>query len=410
MRRTAQLPEVLHNRDFRLYLFGVVFSEVGVRGTYAVNLFHIYLLTNSTVQVGLTGLAQAAALLILAPLGGAIADRIDRRRVVQATQTLSLLVSLSLGLATVFELVAAWHIHLAVLLNTAAMTFETPARRALVPALVPRRQLPRAFALVHPAGQLAVLIGPALGGALVAVWGPQAMYLVDAATYLVLIVVMGLLKVPRLVLPDIRPPLLSSIAQGFVFVRGRPLIIQLMALDFVATFWGAYRVILPELAEDILQAGALGYGVLAAAPSAGSILSAVVIFKLIDRSRAGPLVLGATVLFGVSCIVLAQAPLFAVAVAGAVGIGAFDSLASTIRQSAVQLETPDDIRGRVSSLYQMAARSGPALGNANIGWFASFLGPAWALTAGGLVPITVAVAIVARRGRLTGYDMPREAV
>ncbi|MGH2737004.1 MAG: MFS transporter [Actinomycetota bacterium] len=386
-----QPASLWRNRSFRLYWFGVVFSQLGVRGTIAVNLYHVFVLTESTALVGLVGLAQAVALLLLSPLGGAFADRLDRRRLLQVTQAVSMTATAGLALVTLAGNVRPWHIYVAVLLNTAAATFDQPARQALIPAMVPRDQLTKAFALLNPSREVAILLGPALGGLLTSVAGPEAMYLFDAVTYGVLIVVLAVLEVPRLQVEE-RLPLWSSIAEGVSYVRGRPIILQLMALDLSAMLFGAYRVVLPELTTDVLGFGAAAYGLLAASPSAGALLGSVAIFRL-KNAREGSVVLASTAGYGVMCIALAWSPALALAVVAAAGIGLFDAMATTIRHAVVQLETPDELRGRVSSIYQMASRGGPAVGELNVGWIAGLLGPVAALSLGGLVPIVAAGAL-----------------
>jgi MFS family permease len=388
-----------HNSDFRLYWFGVVFSQLGVRGTIAVNLFHVFQLTRSTALVGVVGLSQAIALLVLSPLGGAIADRFDRRRLLQLTQSLSMVVTVGLALVTMAGIVQPWHIYLSVVLNTAAASFDQPARQALIPAMVPAEQLKEAFALLNPSREVAILVGPALGGLLTAIEGPQAMYLFDAATYAVLIVVLGVLAVPPL-RAERHASLWASIRQGVSFVKSRPIILELMALDLSAMLFGAYRVVLPELATDVFGAGPTGYGLLAAAPSAGALLGSAAIFKMGRERPEGPTVLAATVAYGFTCILLANSPVITLALIAALGIGFSDAIATTIRHAVVQLETPDTLRGRVSSIYQMASRGGPSLGELNIGAVAGAIGPVTALTLGGLVPIGTAALMAARDSRV----------
>ncbi len=407
------LPAVLRNRDFNLYLSGVVLSQIGVRGTFAVNMLHVYLLTNSTLQVGLVGLFQAVALLVLSPLGGVLADRLDRRRLLQVSQAVSLVASLVLALVTFAGVVEPWHIYLTVLVNSSAATFDGPARLALIPAMVPRDQMVQAFALVNPSREVAILVGPALGGLLVAVSGPGAMYAVDAVTYGVLVVVLAVLRVPRLQVDERRRSVLGAMREGFAFVRGRPIIGQLIALDLSATLFGAWRVVLPALAVDVLAVGPAGYGVLAAAPSAGALLGAAVVFKVITSGRSGRVVLAATIAYGASCVLLAQfagLPFgFPLALTAALAIGCSDAVATAIRHAAVQLETPDAIRGRVSSIYQMASRGGPALGDLNVGWLAGVLGPVGALTVGGLVPVSFAAGHWFAGSRVRAYRVQKAA-
>ena len=175
-----------------------------------------------------------------------------------------------------------------------------------------------------------------------------------------------------------------QLVEGARFVKGRKIIWMLMSLDLSATLFGAYRVVLPALCATVFHVGPQGYGVLSAAPSAGALLATYTVFRVVDRTRRlGRVLLVSTVLYGLSNIVLAQAHIFVIAVAAGLLIGAFDAMATTIRHAAVQLETPDELRGRVSAIYQMSSRGGPALGDTLVGAVAGALGPVTALTLGG---------------------------
>ncbi len=398
------VPDVLRNRDFDLYWSGVVLSQVGTRGTVAANLYQVYDLTGSIAQTGLVGAAQAVALLVLSPLGGVYADRTDRRRLLQWAQGVALVVAAALAALTLTGAVQAWHVIASVVLTTAAATFDQPARQAIIPAMVPRRQLPQAFALLNPSRELAVLVGPALAGLLIAIQGPGLMYLVDAATYAVLVVVLGLLHVPML--PGDRPAgsLWQQIVEGARFVAGRRIVWMLMSLDLAATLFGAYRVVLPALTVHVLHVGPTGYGLLSSAPSAGALLATYTVFRVVQRSRRlGRVLLVSTIGYGVAVAGLAQSRLFALALVAALLIGAFDAMATTIRHAAVQLETPDVLRGRVSSIYQMSSRGGPALGDTLVGAAAALLGPVTALTAGGLLAAAYAAAYLGRPSEVRAY-------
>ncbi|MGH3634174.1 MAG: MFS transporter [Mycobacterium sp.] len=398
------LPPVLRHRDFSLYWFGVVFSQVGTRGTVAANLFQVYALSKSIPVTGLVGLAQAVALLVLSPLGGAYADRLHRRRLLQITQAVSLAVALGLTLVSYSGNVRTWQVLLAVVLTTAAATFDQPARQALIPAMVPRAELPQAFSLLNPSRELAVLLGPALAGVLIAVDGAALMYLVDAATYVALIAILSMLRIPLLIPETRTASVWANITEGVSFVVRRPLIWQLMTLDLAATVFGAYRVVLPALSINVLAVGATGYGLLSAAPSAGALLLTYVVFRVIGRSsHLGWIVLWASVGYGAAVVFLAQAPLFALALTAGILIGGFDAMATTIRHAAVQLETPDELRGRVSSIYQMFSRGGPALGDVNVGWIAGLLGPVTALSLGGLVSVAYAGIVMLKGTRVRAY-------
>lgn len=398
------VPAVLKNRDFDLYWTGVVFSQIGTRGTVAANLYHVYQLTGSVAQTGLVGAAQAVALLVLSPLGGVLADRWDRRRLLQASQAVALVVAAVLAALTLTGHIVAWQVILSVVLTTAAATFDQPARQALIPALVPRTQLPQAFALLNPSREIAVLVGPALAGIFIGIAGPGLMYAVDAATYLVLVIILQLLRVTKLEGAGRHTSVWRQIADGAQFVKGRKIIWMLMSLDLSATLFGAYRVVLPALCATVFHVGPQGYGVLSAAPSAGALLATYTVFRVVDRTqRLGRVLLVSTVLYGLANVMLAQAHFFAIAVVAGGLIGAFDAMATTIRHAAVQLETPDELRGRVSAFYQMSSRGGPALGDTLVGAVASVLGPVLALTLGGLVATFYAAVFVVRPNPVREY-------
>ena len=398
------VPDVLRNRDFNLYWAGVVLSQIGTRATVAANLYHVYHLTGSIAQTGLVGAGQAVALLVLSPLGGVLADRWDRRRLLQASQAVAMLVAGALAVATLTGHIAAWQVVLSVVFTTAASTFDQPARQALIPALVPRVQLPQAFALINPSREVAVLLGPAIAGVLIAVGGPGLVYAADAVTYAALVVVLQVLRVPTLEGAGTAVSIWRQLVDGVAFVRGRRMIWMLMSLDLSATIFGAYRVTLPALCAIVFHVGPQGYGLLSAAPSAGALLATYTIFRVVDRTRRlGRVLLTATVLYGLSNVFLAQAHLFWIAVLAGLLIGACDAMATTIRQAAVQLETPDELRGRVSAIYQMASRGGPALGDTLMGGVAGLLGPVLALTVGGALAGIYATSFLVRANPVLAY-------
>nr|WP_239520826.1 MFS transporter [Blastococcus saxobsidens] len=413
------MPTLFRNRDFTLYWSGVVLSQIGTRGTVAANYFHVYALTDSIAYTGLVGAGQAVALILLSPLGGALADRYDRRRLLQAAQAAALVVALALTVVTFSGAVQAWHVVVSVLFTTAAATFDQPARQALIPALVGRQHIGEAIALLNPSREVAVLLGPLLAGVLIAAGGPELMYLVDVVTYAVLVVGLSFIRTPPLVAGPAAPTsIVASIAEGARYVIRRPLITSLMGLDLSATVLSAYRVLLPALATDVLAVGATGYGVLSSAPSAGALLATYTIFRVVkDSRRQGRILLLSTFLYGIAAIALAQSPFVWLAVGAALLLGAFDAMATTIRHAAVQIDTPDEIRGRVTAFYQMSSRGGPAIGDVAMGAFAAVVGPVLALTIGGIGPMLVAAAFSARpnvvrdyRGVVEEADEPPEPV
>lgn len=397
---------LLHNRDFLLFWTGVVVSQIGTRATVAACLWQVYDLTGSIAATGLIGAAQVVALVTLSPIGGVLADRWDRRRLLQATQTAAMLAAFGMAAVTLTGVVAAWHVVAGTLVTTAAATFDQPCRQAIVPALVPRDVLPAAIALLNPSREVAVLVGPAVGGLLIAVDGPGLVYLLDGISYLALIGVLLVVRVPPLPRAPGEVPrsMLAEMAEGARYMRQRPLIWSLCGLDLLLTVFGAYRVLLPAL-SDRLGIGPAGYGLLSAAPSLGALLATYGIVRLVSRSRRlGRALLVSTVGYGLVAIAFAQFSVLAAVLVLALLLGVFDATATTIRHAAVQLETPDALRGRVQSLYQITSRGGPALGDVVIGAVAGVVGPVVALTAGAAVPVLAGLALFARPNPVRDYS------
>jgi MFS family permease len=301
--------------------------------------------------------------------------------------------------------VQAWHVIGSVLVTTAAATFDQPCRQALIPALVPRDVLPAAIAMLTPSREVAVLVGPALGGLLIAVDGPGLVYLLDGFTYLFLVAALALIRIP----PEGRTGSAAvatvwvAMAEGARYVRRRPIIWSLCGLDLVLTVFGAYRVLLPAFA-DRLDIGPTGYGVLSAAPSLGALLATYGIVRIVTKSRRlGRVLLVTTVAYGLTAMLFAQFSVLAAVLVLALLLGVFDATATTIRHTAVQLETPDELRGRVQSLYQITSRGGPALGDVVIGAAAAVVGPVTALTAGAALPVLAGLALLTRPNIVRDY-------
>ena len=401
------LPEVLRNRSLVLYLAGVVLSQIGTRGAMAASLYQVYELTGSIGMTGLVGAASGLAVVVLSPFGGALADRLDRKRLLQGAQLAGGTVALGLALLTFSGAVEAWHVVLASLLSMAATTFDNPTRNALIGSLVPRHQLPQAFALVNPAREVAVLVGPGLAGVLIALGGPGLVHAFDAVTYAAMVLLLVFIKVPAGHRDREHAPILRSIAHGARYVAGRPIILLLMSLDLSAMVFGAYRVLLPALALDVLHVGPQGYGLLAAAPSAGALLATYSIVRLVGRTRRpGRVALLATGAFAVADLLLAHSPWFLVSLVAGACLGGADALATSIRHAAVQLETPDELRGRVSSIYQISSRGGPAMGDAVIGGVAVLLGPTLALTVGAGLTLAYVCTLLATPNQVRSYTGP----
>jgi MFS family permease len=400
---TQPHPNIFGYRDFRSYLVGVGLSQVGTNGAFAAILYHVFLLTGSTLQVGIVGAVRGIAIIGLSPLAGHLGDRLDRKRLLQYSQAMSMVAGLALTVVTFLGVVAAWQLWLATAMTSVAATVDSPVRKALVPALVPRALLVRATSLINPTNQVGKLFGPSLAGLLIAAQGPALMYLFDALSYVVLIVTLSRISIPT---TERKPSsgIWRSVAEGFAFVRKRPTIYQLIGLDMAASFFTAYRVVLPAIALDRLHVGATGYGFLLSAVPAGALLGGLVVFRMSRHSlQAGRVAVTTTVGYGAAAMLLGFSGAFWLAFVAAIGLGLFDAIGTTIRHAAVMIETPEELQGRVQALYSMSSRGVPALGEFNVGWLAGLMGAASAMVLGGVVPIVYAGLVFAASRTLREY-------
>jgi MFS family permease len=372
-------------------------AMTGTRAAVTANLWTVQELTGSTLAVGVLSLLEALTVLGFAPIAGTLVDRLHRRRMLQASQGLVIGSSLIMAGLSFSELVSPIAIYILGTAIFAAATLESPARQSLVPSIVPRERLVDAYSLLVSALFVAWLLGPAIAGILIAVWGTGHVYLFTAACC-------GFLFATVLFIPFQQNPfvqtqrLWKSMSEGFAYLFQRPLLWQLIALDLGGTLFAAYRVLLPALAQNVFFVGPAGYGFLAAAPAIGAIIGAGTVYRLRTFSHMGRLAIGAAAGYSIAVMLLGHSPLFLVAVAGAAAIGYFASIGGTIRHATILAETPDRLRGRVASAYQIFTRGGTSIGEAQLGAVASVVGPVLALTAGGAIALT-ATALVAIRGK-----------
>lgn len=404
----SALGQLLRNRDFSFFWVGTVVSNLGTRATQAGVLYQVYQLSDSISVTGFVGAAQGLGTVVLNPIGGVLADRMDRRRLLQVSQSVSLLGVVFLAVFTFLGHIQVWQILIAVLFVTASSSFDRPARTALIPALVRPEQLPEAIAIVNPSRELAILVGPALGGLIMAVGGVGWVYLFDACSYAVLVVLVGFIRVKPLLGGRQKASFTADLAEGAKYVAKRPLILQFIALDLSAQLFGAYRVVLPALATDVLHIGEFGYGILSSLPSAGALLATWTVFRVVrSGGKQGLIVLYSTMAYGLACIGLGWSSVLGFTVVAALVLGWTDALATVIRHSAVQLDTPDGLRGRVTSLYQVASGGGPSFGQLVVGALASALGPAGGMAVGGLVTLVFSGSFLLHRNSVRAYDGPQ---
>ncbi|GLV21881.1 MFS transporter [Sphingobium sp. TomMM35A] len=391
----------LHFGDFRGYLLGRlagVLAQYGmmtVLGWQAYNVARESMSTSgAAAQLGLIGLAQFVPLFFLTPLTGWVADHFDRRVIARLTLAMLMVASALLAFATYEGWVSLPLIFGIAAIVGIARAFNGPAYSALAPNLVPRDVLPNAIALSSVAWQAGMIIGPALGGYVYAItaWGAYAL-----ASGLFAVALGGML----LIGPVKQPPRDTSrhpvrqMLDGLTYVRSNRLVLATITLDLFAVLLAGATALLPIYARDILKVGSAGLGHLAASPAIGAGIVALFFSFRPMRSEVGVKMLAAVIIFGLSTILFGATAFIPRNIAMEIGIGALvllgaaDMVSVYVRQSLIQLHTPDAMRGRVSSLSQLTISASNELGEAESGFLAALVGPVVAVIGGGIGAIVI---------------------
>jgi MFS family permease len=348
----------------------------------------IYDLTGSAVALGFFGLVSALPLIPTSLLGGVLADAVERRRLMMVTSVLALLTVGLLALLTALDLVEIWHLYGAGFILTIVGVLDRPARQALIPALVARDHLLNAYTMMTTLVQVGGLVGPVIAGLALILGGPALGYAAHALSYVAVLLALALLKVPPVVTSG-RGVSVASVVEGLKFVGSRPLILGLLGLDMAAMLFGYYQILLPIIARDVLHVGEVGFGMLSAAPAAGALVGASAMLILGSLRRPGVVMLLAVAAYGCALVGLGLSTLFPLSLLFAGLLGVTDALSVTIRHTTVQLSTPDELRGRVSSAFQISVQGGNSLGAVTVSFAASVLGAGAALVLGGGLVVLV---------------------
>src|SRR3990172_4211302 len=389
----------LQHRNFRLLWAGQGISIAGTMMQSAAVLWHVSLLVPSDqrgLALGLVGLARVVPILLFSLFSGVVADALDRRKVLLLTQSTLALTALVLALITFGGLDTGWPIYVLSPVSAAVASFDGPARQSFFPSLVPRQHLPNAISLNTIIFQFGSVLGPALAGLLIAGAGGGWVYLVNAISFLAVIVALLLMRgVPRRDGAEKREVSLRAAAEGLRYVFSEPLIRSSMLLDFFATFFSSATALLPIFAQDILQVGPAAYGLLVAAPSIGALATSAAMVRLVDRIvHRGRVLLWAVAGYGLATVVFGLSQSFWLTFTCLALGGAADTVSMVIRNIVRQLETPGRLRGRMTGVNMVFFIGGPQLGEFEAGAVANWLGATFSVVSGG-VGCLVATAWVA---------------
>lgn len=377
----------LRHRDFRLIWLGQLISLAGTQMQQVAINWHIYILTKSPVALGLVGLMRVVPIIGFSLIGGAIADAHDRRRVLIVTQIAMMLFAALLGLLTITGVINAPLIYALAALTAAAGAFDSPARQALYPNLVPKEHLTNAVSLINLSRQTASIVGPTLAGFAIAAWNVEAVYWINALSFLAVLGALVLMKTPAQKNLGASRVSLSAVGEGIRFVVKSPMIFSTMLLDFLATFFSSATSLLPIFATEILNVGAQGLGILYGAESIGALIAGTIVSFLGNIKKQGAILLGAVAAYGVATTLYGMSNIFIVSFVLLGLVGAADTVSTILRNTIRQLSTPDHLRGRMTSVTMIFFQGGPQLGNLEAGIAAALFGAPFAVISGGIATV-----------------------
>lgn len=410
----------LQHRDFRLLWFGRLFSAIGSQmQIIAINWHVVQLLSGQTIEwhlfgrtidlgaealgLGTLGLVRIIPIILFALLGGMLADTFDRRKLLIVAQSVALLFSALLAWLTLTGNVVLWSLYLLTAAGVAVTAFDEPARQSIVPNIVPPEHFTSAVNLNTMLYYTSSIVGPGVAGLLIARFNVGVVYVADTVSFLAVIIGLGMMRYR-----GTRRPVKSGLGwkpmiEGLRFTLQSPLIWSTMLLDFFATLFSSARFMLPLVARDMLGMGPAGYGLLATAQPAGAVVAGLVLALRSNIYRQGVVLLisvavygAATALFGLSTVFIFSYLIFSLT-----GVG--DTISTVIRGTIRQLNTPDRLRGRMTSVNMIFFMGGPQLGELEAGVVAAALGVPFALVTGGVATVLLTGWVAWRFPRLRNY-------
>jgi len=382
----------LQHRDFLLLWGGMGVSQLGTQVQRVAIAWQLYLLTKSPMSLGLLGLFRVLPVLLFALGAGVVADAVDRRRLMIVTQTIIALCSVALAALTITHRMSATAIYALSFLAGCANAFDNPARQSLVPSLVPREHLTNALSLNIMTWQIASVAGPGLGGLVLQASGPAAAYVLDAISFLGVIVAALAMRHRHVPAPGRRVSAAAAL-DGLRFVRGQPVLLWMMLLDFFGTLLAGATLLMPIFADEILHVGARGLGWLYAAPSVGAVLTALAMAGRPEVEARGAVVLASVFVYGLAIAGFGVSENLWLSLALLALSGAADTVSMVVRQTVRQVLTPDPMRGRMTGVNMIFFAGGPQLGEVEAGAVARLVGAPLSVATGGLGCALLAAAV-----------------
>jgi hypothetical protein len=398
------LEPLRRDRDYRYLWSGQVLSAIGREVTRIALPYQVYVMTRSPLAIGAIALVELVPLLLFSLAGGAIADAVDRRRLLIVTQIVLAGTSAALVVLALMPEPPLLALYGIAFIAASVSAVDRPARVSAIPRLVPRERLPAAISINQVGFQTAAVSGPAIGGVVIATLGLPAAYLLDALSFGAALAGLLLIR-PIPPLGEAMRPGFAAVVEGFRFVRKVPVILSTFVIDLDAMIFGMPVALFPILALDVFHAGPAGVGLLTAAPAAGALVGAL-LTGWVNRVRyRGRAVIGSVLVWGLAITGFGLATFsFPLALALLAIAGAADMYSAVFRGTILQLATPDALRGRLAAMHLMVVTGGPRIGDLEATAVAAAVNASFSAWSGGLACVLGVFLVAWRFPQLAAYD------
>jgi MFS family permease len=392
------------SRDFRLITAGSLITGLGTQATLVALPYQVYVITGSAFLTGMLGAAELIPLVVASLYAGALADRRDRRRLLMVTQLALVAVSGALAVAAYLGTPPVWLLFVLAGLGAGSLSVERVVRAAIVPNVVPPELLRGALSLTYGLYQVTMVVGPAIGGLLIAGFGIGTPYTVDAVSCAAMVLAAYAMSPQPPVGAEEHEPVWTSIRGGLSFVRRMKALVGSFVIDLCAMTFGMPRALFPVLSLTVFHAGAAGTGFLNAAVAFGSVIAALTTGWLTHARYLGRIVMVCVAVWGLGVAAAgAQSSIYPAIVLFAIA-GAADSVSAVCRSTISQTLTPDRLRGRMSSVFSLVVASGPRLGDIESGTVAALASPKFSVISGGLATVASVGVVAILYPQLAAYD------
>ena len=366
----------LRHRDFALYWVGQLVSQIGTFIELTATAYLLYAITGSPLLLGLGGLVRGAPILGLALFGGALADRVDRRRLLLFTQCAQVTTSLILGTLVATGAIQFWHIYVIGFVNSTMSAFDAPARNSFYPQLVPRADFQNAVTLSSVIFRLSTLLGPAIAGILIAAASPASPFFVNAASYFAIIFALLAIRTKFSVASGPRVSLRSSAWDGVQYALKSPVLPLILMTEMALSVFGHNSALITIFARDVLRVGPEGLGLLLSAVGAGAIVGTVVLIGTGEIRPKGAVMVISGGVYAAALLGFAVSTSFALSFAALFVLGVADAGWGAMRNTIAQLATADAYRGRVMSMITVTSRGLTSSAQLETGAIVAAAGPA----------------------------------